>query len=687
MTRQPQGRPQRSRTAGTRRAPAGQSPRGGRATPTLDGADDDLGEFADLLGDELTTTEGTGNPLVRRWRLLPRALRYLWPYKPSALVSIVMMVGLALVALAQPWPLAFVLDSVIVEDKAPPGWVTFIAGDTTSRLIVFAVGALLAITLLNGIFSIISQFVQTRLEGLMGLDFRSDLFEHLQRLSFSFHDNIRTGVLMYRLNNQAGGFSQLIVSLPKLGQSILTLLGMAIVAVQINAQLALLAFVVVPPMYYSTLYYGNRIEPTLLRVRAMEGRSLAIVHEAIAMLRVVVAFGREKREFNRFRRQSQKALDARVSLTVRQTAFKLAINLITAIGTAAVLGVGALKVLDGQISVGELTVIMTYIAAIHAPMQQMADFFTQSQQQFLMFEYALRILEHPVEVADSPNAKRMARAKGDVTFDRVTFAYDDNMPALYKVSFHVEPGQVVGLVGPTGAGKSTLLSLLPRFYDPQAGRVFIDGRDVRDITVDTLRRQFSIVLQEPLLFSGAIAENIRYGRARASQEEIEAAARAAGAHDFITRLDQGYDTPLGERGAKLSGGERQRIAIARAFLRDSPILLLDEPTSAIDSKTEAVVLEALERLMKGRTTFVVAHRLSTIRNCDLILVLNMGMLVEQGTHEELMRWGGIYHQLWEAQNGSARRTNGRDDGQRPHTPPAVAGGMPAEPRWPGRGRQ
>jgi ABC-type multidrug transport system fused ATPase/permease subunit len=394
----------------------------------------------------------------------------------------------------------------------------------------------------------------------------------------------------------------------------------------------------------------KRVHPQLQEVRGLEGESLSMIHEAMSMLRVVVAFGREDYEHRRFREQGEKTVEKRVKLTVRQTMFSLGVNTITAAGTAAVLGFGGWHVIQGKLSPGELLVVISYIAAVYKPLETISTTVGSLQEIVVALEASFGLLDTPVEIKDTPQAKPIGRAEGRVEFDSVSFAYKERRHTLEDINFKVKPGQVVGIVGPTGAGKTTLVTLLPRFYEPHHGRILLDGRDIRDITVKSLRDQFSIVLQEPLLFSETIAENIRYGRLEATREEIMAAAEAANAHDFIMRLPNKYETILGERGAKLSGGERQRVAVARAFLRNSPILILDEPTSSIDTKTEAVILEALERLMEGRTTFMIAHRLSTVRNADLLLVLQDGRIVEQGSHDELIARGGAYSQLYEMQS-------------------------------------
>lgn len=605
-------------------------------------------------------------------RYVGRAFRYLAPHRRAAVASVVLLVLGTGLTLLGPWPLKILVDHVLESNPLPELLASLPEGVTGSRfaLLWFTVLAGLAIALLQNLVGVLGKYVDAAIEQQVALDLRSDIYAHTQKLSLAYHDGKRTGRVIFAINNQGGAAAGLVMSVQPLARNVLTLIGMFVIIWHIDPGLSLVSLAVVPFLYLSVQYYGRRIVPELRRVRNLEIDSLSIVHEAISLMRVVLAFGREDHEFRRFRDQGQDAVDARVRVTVKETVFSLAVNMSTALGTALVLGFGASRVLQGGLSIGQLLVVMTYLASVYQPLQAIIHTVGSLQHKLVGLETVFDLLDTSPDVRDAPGAKDLRRAEGQVTFEEVDFSYPGRVETLKQISFDARAGELIGIVGPTGAGKTTLTSLIPRFQDPQRGRILLDGRDLRSIRLRSLRDQLSLVLQEPLLFSGTILDNIRYGRLDATDEEVMEAARAANAHDFIERLPRGYQTSIGERGAKLSGGERQRICIARAFLKDAPILILDEPTSAVDSRTERVILEALGRLLAGRTTFLIAHRLSTVRHADRILVLERGRLVEQGSHDELLELrSGLYRQLWETQMG------GRAEDDAPDAPAvAVAAG-------------
>ena len=513
----------------------------------------------------------------------------------------------------------------------------------------------LAIVVVGNAFTVLNHYLGAKTEQNMVLDLRSDLFNHVQRLSLTFHDQRQTGALMSQINTQAAAVGNIVMVVPPLAEAAVTLVGMLVIATLIDWQLALLSLIIIPFLYWSFGVYGRRIVPRIQHVQELEWRSLSIVHEAMSMLRVIVSFGREDYEHGRFREQGQTAVDERVKLTVSQSLYTLGVQTATATGASLILFVGAVHVIEGKVSVGELIVLLTYITSVYQPLEQISGTVGMVHEQLVQFNASLELLDTEREVKEKPDAVELGRASGRLRAEGLCFSYSGRERTLSDITFEAKPGERIAVVGQTGAGKSTLMSLLIRFYDPKAGRIEIDGVDLRDLKLDSLREQISVVLQEPLLFSGTIEENIRYGKLEAETKDVIAAAKAANAHDFIRGLPEGYNTVLGERGAHISGGERQRICVARAFLKDAPILILDEPTSSIDSKTEGVILDALDDLMEGRTSFMIAHRLSTVRHADQILVIEHGRIVERGTHDELLRHGSVYRQLHEAQTRERKR--------------------------------
>jgi ATP-binding cassette subfamily B protein len=463
----------------------------------------------------------------------------------------------------------------------------------------------------------------------MMLDFRSRLFRHLQRLSLSYHDKRGTTDSTYRIQYDASGIQWMATdTITSLVTSAFTLVAMLYVTARIDGTLALVALAVAPLLLIISLIYRRRLRFQQVRVKHLESGAMSVVQEALGATRVVRAFGAEEHEARRFDSQFRASMWARIKYVVQSSQWALLVGMITALGTAAVLFVGARHVQAGMISVGDLVVVMSYMAQLYSPVQTLSKKAGEFQKHLTGAERVFSLLDEEPDVSESPRARPLRRALGDVRFEHVSFSYDGDRAALRDLSLHVRAGTSVGIAGATGAGKTTLVNLLNRFYDPTEGRILLDGIDLRDYKVTDLRAQFAILLQEPLLFSTSILENIAYAKQNARLSEIMEAARAANVHDFIAGLPDGYDTEVGERGVRLSGGERQRISLARAFLKDAPILILDEPTSSVDVATEVVIMEAMRRLMAGRTTFMIAHRLGTLRGCDVHVHIHDGRLVE-----------------------------------------------------------
>jgi ATP-binding cassette subfamily B protein len=472
--------------------------------------------------------------------------------------------------------------------------------------------------------------LQTYTGERLTLGFRDRLFSHVQRLSFMFHDSRGTADSIYRIQYDTPSIQHITIygMIPLISASI-TFFSMIYVTARINLQLALVALSVSPFLFFITHSYKVRMRSRYQTVKQMESHSLNIVQEVLTAFRIVKAFGREEREQERFISHSDNTLRARIRLSFAEGVFGLSVNMITAVGAATVLFIGIRNVQAGILTLGELLMIIAYMSMLYGPLKTISQKAALLQSSFASAQRVFDLIDEIPDVVEQPNAQSLKRAAGNIELRNVSFTYDGKNNVLRNVSFHVEPGTRVGIAGRTGAGKTTLMSLLTRFYDPSSGQILLDGVDIRNYKLDDLRNQFSIVLQESVLFSTTIEENISYGSLEAGREAIVEAAKAANVHDVITNLSDGYDTLVGERGMRLSGGERQRIALARAFLRDAPILILDEPTSSVDTATEAVIMEAMERLMEGRTVFMIAHRLSTLENCNVQLMIEDGSLIKE----------------------------------------------------------
>jgi ATP-binding cassette subfamily B protein/subfamily B ATP-binding cassette protein MsbA len=479
---------------------------------------------------------------------------------------------------------------------------------------------------------------------------RARIFDRLQHLPLRFFDRRPVGDLMSRVTNDVDTLNQLFSQgLTQLLGSIFSLVGILVAMLVLQWNLALACFAVIPIMLLTTAFFARRARQAFRLTRETVGDVSAGLQEDIVGVREAQAFNRTERNIARFRERNAANRDANVQAVAITSAFSPAIDVLSTLATALVIGYGGYLVFAGSISVGVLTAFLIYVQQFFRPVQLASQFYTQAQSALAGAERIYNILDEEPEPADPPEARKVGRIEGRVTFENVTFAYEPGRPVLRDVDFEIAPGQTVALVGPTGAGKTTIASLIPRFYDATKGAVSIDGRDVRAYARKDLRENIGIVLQESFLFSGTIADNIGYGRLGASRDEIEAAARTLDAHGFISELPDGYDTVLGEGGGSLSQGQRQLLSFARAVLTDPRILILDEATSNIDTRTEKVIQNALATLLKGRTSVVIAHRLSTIRNADLILAVQDGRVVERGTHEELLARGGLYADLYRRQ--------------------------------------
>lgn len=567
----------------------------------------------------------------------------------TALVFVLLAIGTNLL---KPWPLKFIVDSVLEKGSAAipclprgdePAW-------HNTRLLLLLCVAMVVIHLLWGIFNLINNYLQVKI-GLKALArVRCELFSHLQRLSLKFHDSRSSADSMYRVSYDA----QAIQSIFNRGFSavftaVFTLLGAVVVMAQMDGVLTLLALGITPLLLGTISFFAGRIRRESVEISESESALSTRTQEGLAGIRIVHAFGREDYEMGRFEEQCHRSLSANLRLTMTHVYSALAVSVLMALGTAAMVYAGALHVMAGTLTVGDLLVFISYLAMLYDPLQTLSYTSWALAGAAAGAQRVFEILDTPEDVRDQPDARPVKTTQGAIRFERVAFGYDDARLILRDIDLSIETGKTIAFVGATGAGKTTLLSLIPRFYDPNRGVVKLDGVDVRELLKKSLREQIGMVLQDTMLLAGTVRENISYGRLGATAMEIEQAARLARVHDFTEQMPKGYDTEVGERGVRLSVGQRQRIGIARAFLKNAPILLLDEPTSALDPETEAGIMETLRELMRGRTTVIVTHRIATIHSSDRIFVLEGGGIVEQGVGAELLARNGLYTRLYQAQ--------------------------------------
>lgn len=567
--------------------------------------------------------------------------------------------------LLEPWPLKFLVDYVIAPSPGGPPLPVWLAGSEPSTLLILA--AAMVVVFAGG--RALTAYISTVLLALAGnrvlTEVRAELYSHIQRLSLSYHYRARTGDLLNRLTGDIGRLQEVTVTavMPLLA-NLLTLFGMLLVMLWIDWRMALIALSIIPLFIYTMSSLGKRISGVAREERRREGALAASAAEALGAIKVVQALGLERLMERAFARQNRASLSEGVRGRRLAARLERTTDMLVAVATALVLWYGATLVLRGELLLGDMLVFTAYLKSAFKPLRDLAKYAGRIAKAGASGERIVEVLATLPDVRNVPGAAPAPRLRGHVIFDKVSFAYTPDNNVLQDFSLAVPPGTRVALVGPSGGGKSTVINLLLRFYDPHQGRVFIDGRDIRAYTLASLRNQIAVVLQESVLFATSISDNIAYGAPGARPEDIIAAAKLANAHDFITRLPDGYRTVLGERGATLSGGQRQRIAIARAALRRAPIVALDEPTTGLDQENERLVSEALERLTAGRTTFMIAHNLRTVEHVDLILYIEHGRTVEQGTHEQLLHQNGQYATRYRLQMAE-RRAAGQQEQEAP----------------------
>jgi ABC-type multidrug transport system fused ATPase/permease subunit len=588
----------------------------------------------------------------------PRYFRYLMPYRAQLALGLLTMIAVAVLDVAMPWPLKFIVDNVIgghpFNDPFSRALAEFFNHDPRWLAALFG-ATIIVFTALSGALSFLYEYLQGAIQARTTFRLRSEAFAHLQNLSLQFHDRARTGEVVSRVNGDAGRVMEAFVaSAGEFAINALKFAGIALIMLFVNWRFSIIALAYAPLLLFLFSAFRRNIKASAKIARDHEGKMLAVTQETVSAIRVVQAFGREDDEQRRFEEYGAARVRAEIRAKRWEALFEPLVDIIKAAGTAAVIWYGVAQILADQLTVGELLIFLAYLSTFYSPLKKFSKLAAELQKASVSGERLAELLDNAQVIRDAPNARALTRARGQIEFVQVSFAYDARAPVLSALTLNAQPGQMIGLVGATGAGKTTIANLLLRFYDVTGGTILLDGVDIRALRLRDYRRQFSLVPQEPILFATSIRDNIAYGNPRAHEAEIIAAARAANAHEFIMKLPEGYATLIGERGTTLSGGQRQRIAIARALLLDAPLLILDEPTAALDAAAEREVMQALERLMRGRTTFVIAHRLSTIRNADLILVLENGRVVEQGRHTDLIQRAGRYAKLVQMQIAAPR---------------------------------
>jgi ATP-binding cassette subfamily B protein/subfamily B ATP-binding cassette protein MsbA len=580
-------------------------------------------------------------------RVYSQSVRYLRPYAGRFALAVAEVLLIGAVEVLKPWPLKIVIDNVVGGAPLRSEWLPAIAPD---ELLAAACASLVILYLGLALLQVTNNYLTISIGQRMVNDLRSRLFEHLQRLSLSFHLRRELGDLMMRVAYDTFSIQTIAMNglFPVLSATIL-LGGMFAVMIRMDATLTLIALVIVPALLVLIAAISRPIDRLARRARAKESRVYDVAHRALSAIHVVQAFTREAEAHREFVETSRASLGENLKLYTFQTVYSGAVNMLIAAGTALVIYVGARHALAGKLTIGDLVVFTTYLASLYGPINQMFQTYGMVQSAKAGMRRCLELLELEPEIRDRPGARTLGRARGEIEFDDVVFGYDSDTPVLKGISFKASPGQTIAIVGPTGAGKTTMASLLARFYEPRRGRIRIDGQDISELTLKSLRGNISIVLQPPLVLTESVRSNIAVGKPGATDQEIERAARMARLEPVLDKLPNRLDEVVGQGGHALSQGEAQRVTIARAMVKDAPILIMDEPTSALDAETEAMVLAAVQEAMRGRTTLVIAHRLSTIQNADRILVLRDGVIEEQGNFAELVARGGFFSQLYNLQ--------------------------------------